>query len=80
MIPMYQLNLEFFIVLNQSIKSTQVPQNKPAKSLASEFRRGIKREKSAYSVLKDNRIWNSCKRKTIATMNSHGCQNIANPN
>ena len=65
---------------NQSNTTDQLPQSKPAKSLAAEFRRGIKREKSAYSVLKDERIWNSWKRKTIATMNAHGCQNIANPN
>ena len=66
--------------LNQNNATVQLPQSKPAKSLASEFRRGIKREKSAYLVLKDERIWNSWKRKTIATMNAHGCQNIANPN
>ena len=66
--------------LNQNNKTNQLPQNKPAKSLASEFRKGIRREKSAYSVLKDEHVWNSWKRKTIATMNAHGCQNIANPN
>ena len=53
---------------------------KPPMSLAAEFRRGVKREKSAYAVLKDERAWNSWKRKTIATMNAHGCQNVANPN
>ena len=35
----------FSTVLNQNITATQVPQDKPVKSLASEFRRGIKREK-----------------------------------
>ena len=58
-------------------------QNIPIKSpklLAAEFRRGVKREKLAYAVLKDERFWNSWKRKTIATMNAHGRQNVANPN
>ena len=50
------------------------------KSLASEFRRGIKREKSAYIILIDEKNWNSWKRWTIATMYAHGCQNVANPN
>ena len=66
--------------LNQNNETNQLPQNKPAKSLASEFRKGIRREKSAYFVLKDEHVWNSWKCKTIATMNAHGCQNIANPN
>ena len=59
------------------------PQNIPIKSpksLAAIFRKGVKREKSAYAVLKDEQVWNSWKRKTIATMNAHGRQNVANPN
>ena len=53
---------------------------KTSRSLASEFRRGIKREKSADTVLKDEKNWNSWKRRTIVTMYAHMCQNIANTN
>ena len=49
------------------------------KSLAAEFRKGVKRDKSAYTVLKDERNWDSWRRRTVATMHSHGCQNITNP-
>ena len=49
------------------------------KSLAAEFRKGVKRDKSAYTVLKDERNWDAWKRRTVATMHAHGCQNITNP-
>lgn len=49
------------------------------RSLAAEFRKGIKRDKSAYLILKDERNWDNWKRRTIATMYAHGCQNVANP-
>ena len=52
---------------------------KPPKYLASEFRRGVKREKSAYIVLKDERNWNTWKRRTVATLYAHGYQNVVNP-
>ena len=44
--------------------------------MAQEFRHGIKRDKSHYSVLKDEKQWNSWKRKTVATIYAHGCANI----
>ena len=61
------------------VNSHNIPKKSP-KSLAAEFRRGVKRKKSAYAVLKDVQVWNSWNRKTIVTMNAHGCQNVAKPN
>lgn len=47
------------------------PQN-----LAQEFRKGIKRDKGHYNVLRDEKQWDEWKRQTIATIYAHGCENI----
>ena len=44
--------------------------------LAHEFRKGVKRDKSHYTVLKDEKHWDEWKRQTIATIYAHGCENI----
>ena len=44
--------------------------------LAHEFRKGVKRDKSHYTVLKDEKNWDEWKRQTIATIYAHGCENI----
>ena len=49
---------------------------RPAPSAASEFRRGIKRDKSHYKNLKDEFQWNDWKRSTVSTVYAHGCENI----
>ena len=46
---------------------------------ATEFRRGIKRDKSHYQAIKDEKQWDDFKRTTVATIQSHGCENVINP-
>ena len=45
-------------------------------SAAAEFRKGIKRDKSHYTILSDEKNWDEWKRLTIATIYAHGCENI----
>ena len=45
---------------------------------ASDFRKGIKRDKTHYTEIKDERQWDEFKRKTIATAYAHGCENVIN--
>ena len=44
--------------------------------LAHEFRKGVKKDKSHYIILKDEKHWDEWKRQTIATIYAHGCGNI----
>jgi hypothetical protein len=44
-----------------------------------DFRRGIKRDKSHYVVLKEDKQWDNWKRSTLATAHSHGCEEVFNP-
>ena len=46
---------------------------------AEEFRRGIKRDKAHYEALRDEKQWDSWKRKTESTATTHGCENILDP-
>ena len=48
-------------------------------NLASEFKKGIKRDKTHYSSLKDEKQWDEWKRRTIATIHAHGCENVVSP-
>jgi hypothetical protein len=66
--------------------AARVPSNLPPRgttsstrsvaSAATEFRKGIKRDKSHYTVLKDEKQWDEWKRATISTVYAHGCENI----
>ena len=44
--------------------------------LAHEFKKGVKRDKSHYTILKDEKHWDEWKRQTIATIYAHGSENI----
>ena len=46
---------------------------------AEDFRRGIKRDKSQYTVFCDDKQWDSWRRSTIATACSHNCAEIFDP-
>ena len=48
-------------------------------SLAQEFRKGIKRDKSHYVALKIEKQWDDWKRKTVSTIHAHNCANVINP-
>ena len=48
-------------------------------SLAQEFRKGIKWDKSHYEVLKNEKLWDDWKRKTILTIHAHNCANVIDP-
>ena len=45
-------------------------------SPAQDFRRGIKRDKTHYTVLKDEKQWTTWKNQTESTAFTHGCENI----
>mgnify|MGYP003326603853 CR=1 FL=1 len=55
------------------------PANHPAWSLAREFKKGIKQDKSHYRELKDEGYWDEWRRATLATASSHGCDPILDP-
>ncbi len=48
-------------------------------SLASEFRKSMKRDKNHYKILSDEKIWDEWKRQTLDTIDAHNCENIVNP-
>ena len=48
-------------------------------SKAHEFRKGTKRDKSHYSVLKDEKYWDTWRMGTISTVYAHGCEDILSP-
>ena len=47
-------------------------------NVAQNFQKGIKRDKAHYSILSDELNWNDWKRSTIATVFSHGCEDVIN--
>jgi len=49
------------------------------KSPASDFKKGIKRDKTHYNVLKDEAHWDNWKRATLATVANHGCKAVMDP-
>ena len=49
------------------------------RSAAADFRKAIKLDKSHYKELRDEAKWDEWKRATLATVSSHGCDNIVNP-
>ena len=49
---------------------------KGTKDLAYEFRKGVKRDKSHYTPLKDEKHYDDWRRKTVSTARAHGCENI----
>ena len=51
-------------------------QPRPPVSAAAEFRKGIKRDKSHYKEIKNEKQWDDWKRSTISTVYAHGCENI----
>ena len=46
---------------------------------AQEFRKGIKRDKGHYTVLKDEKEWDDWKRGVESTATTHGCENVLDP-
>ena len=71
------MNPKFFTP--SSKKSPSSISSRPTSHLAQEFRKGIKRDKAHYTVLKDEKQWNEWKRTTLATIYAHGCENIVDP-
>ena len=55
------------------------PRPAPVSNPASDFRRGIKRDKSHYKEIVDEKQWDEFKRTTIATVYAHGCENVISP-
>ena len=50
-----------------------------ARQPAEEFKRGIKRDKTHYISLKENKQWDDWHRSPLATARSHGCEEVFNP-
>ena len=48
-------------------------------SALNDFKRGIKRDKSHYKELKDDKQWDRWQRATIDTARSHGCEEVFDP-
>ena len=48
-------------------------------SLVDDFRKSIKRDKSHYVALREDKQWDSWKRSTLATARSHACEEIFDP-
>ena len=53
--------------------------NKATPSALNDFKRGIKRDKSHYKELKDDKQWDRWQKATIATARSYGCEDIFDP-
>ena len=51
----------------------------PSRSLADDFRRGIKRDQSHYTVFKEDKQWDSWQRATISTAHAHACDEVFDP-
>jgi hypothetical protein len=80
-IAIYDPNLPVRSTTTQStVAGNQQPSNatfqSTSRSATAEFRKGIKRDKSHYSKLKDEKNWDSWRRSTISTVYAHGCENI----
>ena len=61
--------------------ATGASSSKPAatNTPVADFRRGLKRDKTHYTELKDEKQWDEFKRTTIATVYAHGCENVIDP-
>ena len=71
-----------FSTVNQASASgtTSVATNMPkVLSPLQEFEKGIRRDKAAYLVLKDDKAWDSWRRSTITTARTHKCEEIFDP-
>ena len=54
--------------------------NQSVRSATADFRKGIKRDKSQYDILREDKQWDDWRRSTIATARSHDCEDIFDPN
>ena len=66
-------------ILSSAPPSVPQPRFVPVSNPASDFRRGIKRDKTQYKEFKDEKNWDEFKRLTQATIYAHGCENVINP-
>ena len=62
-----------------SLAAAGTPMKPTGASPADQFRQGIKRDKSHYKELKDERYWVEWKRSLFATAKAHGCEDVLNP-
>ena len=62
-----------------TVTSTSTSATRYPKGPASDFKRGIKRDKAHYDVLKDDAHWDDWKRATLATVANHGCEVVMDP-
>ena len=53
--------------------------NVPNQRIIEDFRKGIKRDKSQYPVLREDKQWDNWHRSALATARSHGCDQIFDP-
>ena len=57
------------------------PSSAPANHLTivGDFRKSIKRDKSHYNVFKEDKQWDNWRHSTLATAQSHGCEDVFDP-
>ena len=58
--------------------SISAPSTTTTRTLASEFRRASNRDKAHYRELKSETHWDEWRQATLATVASHGCENVLN--
>ena len=60
-------------------RHSTLPAITPTNTALSEFKKAQKRDKSHYTVLKDEDNWDDWKRKMMATVDNHNCEDVINP-
>ena len=80
--PDVSLRLNFAQMSMQAVRTTGSKtgsQSSQQLTSVQEFRKGIKRDKSHYKPLKDEKQWDDWKRKTEATCKAHRCEKVLDP-
>ena len=68
-------------IINQLTKGSNSSTSKtayPSRTPAEEFKKTIKRDKSHYKALKQDKMWDDWRRSTMTTAKTHGCEDIFN--
>ena len=60
-------------------RSDNIITNANNQKLIDDFCKGIKRDKSQYATLQEDKQWDNWYRSTLATARSHGCEQIFDP-
>ena len=67
-----------YVINKFSVSTESIPISNQKQKLAS-FKKGIKREETAYPTLKDERYFDGFSRSLYITAKSHECEQVLNP-